>query len=164
LTLLGVATFMNAASAVPTVSSLGVGQAWMPAAFAFASSVINLVANLLLIPRFGINGAALAALLPQALVVPVFVYMVTRMLKFSLWQLLSHGFFRPAVCAAIQCGIILTLRHFVDSLAKLAVLCLASLAVYGLASIYGAITPVERRALFRMPALGSTLNVETSQI
>ncbi|MFZ0201935.1 MAG: flippase, partial [Candidatus Sulfotelmatobacter sp.] len=114
LTLLGVATFMNAASAVPTVSSLGVGQAWMPAAFAFASSVINLVANLLLIPRFGINGAALAALLPQALVVPVFVYMVTRMLKFSLWQLLSHGFFRPAVCAAIQCGIILTLRHFVD--------------------------------------------------
>jgi O-antigen/teichoic acid export membrane protein len=160
LGLLGVATFVNAASAVATVSSLGVGQAWMPAAFAFVSSVISLVANLLLIPRYGINGAAFAALLPQLLVVPLFVYMVTRMLKFSLWQLLSHGFLRPAVCATMQCAIILAFRQYVDSLVTLAALCLASLVVYGLASVFGAITPEERSALFRMPALGGKLKVE----
>jgi O-antigen/teichoic acid export membrane protein len=156
LSLLGTATFLNAVSAVPTVSSLGVGRAWMPAAFAFASSVINLAANLLLIPRYGINGAALAALLPQALVVPVFVYMVTRVLKFSLWQLLSHGFLRPAVCAGIQFVMILAFRQYVHNLMTLAGLCLASLGIYGLASVFGAITQEERAALFRIPALGTT--------
>ena len=154
LSLLGVATFVNAVSAVATVSSLGVGQAWMPAAFAFASSVISLVANLLLIPRYGINGAAFAALLPQVLVVPAFVYVVTRMLKFSLWQLLFHAFLRPAVCAAIQLGVILAFRQYVHSLMTLAALCLASLGIFAIASIFGAITSEERVALFRIPALG----------
>jgi O-antigen/teichoic acid export membrane protein len=152
LSLLGMATFLNAVSAVPTVSSLGVGQAWMPAVFAFASSVINLVANLLLIPRYGINGAAFASLLPQVLIVPVFVYAVTRMLKFSLWQLLSQGFLRPAVCAAMQLVVILALRQYVNSLVTLVGLCLASLGIYGLASMYGALTSEERSALFRIPA------------
>lgn len=148
LGLLGAATFLNVVSAVPTVSSLGVGQAWMPAAFTFAASVISLVANLLLIPRFGIKGAAFAALLPQLLVVPVFVYAVTRLLKFSLWRLVSHAYLRPAACAALQLVVILALRQYVNSLLTLAGLCLASVGIYGLGSIYGAITPEERSALF----------------
>ena len=160
LSLLGATTFLNAVSAVPTVSSLGVGQAWMPAAFAFAASVISLVANLLLIPRYGINGAAFAALLPQALVVPVFVYAVTRLLKFSLWQLVSQGFLLPAACAALQLVVILALRQYVNSLATLAGLCLASVGVFGLGSLYGAITPAERSALFRISS-GQQLNVES---
>jgi O-antigen/teichoic acid export membrane protein len=151
LSVLGAATFLNVVSAVPTVSSLGVGQAWIPAAFAFATSAISLVANLLLIPRHGINGAAFAALLPQALVVPVFVYAVTRLLKFSLWQLLAHAFLRPAVCAAIQLLIILALRQYINSLATLAAVCLAALGIFGFASFYGAVTPGERNALFRKP-------------
>ena len=60
LGLLGLSTLLNAVSAVPTVTSLGVGDAWMPTTFAFASSAINLPCNLLLIPRYGINGAAFA--------------------------------------------------------------------------------------------------------
>jgi len=62
LGILGVATFLGALSAVSTMTALGAGKAWMPAAFAIASSVINLVSNLLLIPRYGINGAAWGAL------------------------------------------------------------------------------------------------------
>ncbi len=153
LTLLGTATFLSAIGAVPTVTSLGVGNAWMPAAFAFASSVINLVSNLLLIPRYGINGAALASLLPQALVTPVFVYAVTRMLKFSLWEFFSHGLLRPLLCAAAQAGILFSLRSHVDSVVTLGALCVLSLCVYGALSFFGAITEEERRALFRLPSL-----------
>jgi O-antigen/teichoic acid export membrane protein len=154
LSLLGAATFMNAASAVATVTSLGVGRAWTPAWFAFVSFGINIAANLILIPRYGIKGAALAALLPQALVTPVFVYVITRILKFSPWQLLFHGFLRPAVCAAIELAAILALRQYVDGLLALCGLALASLSIYAVASTYGAITAEERVALFRMPALG----------
>jgi len=153
LCLLGAATFMNAASAVATVTSLGVGDAWTPAAFAFGSSAINIVANLYLIPRYGINGAAMGALLPQAVVTPAFVYVVTRNLKFSLWELLSHGFMRPTVCAVIECTIILSLRHYVNGLLSLGALAVVSLGAYALISLYGAITPEERGALFRTPAL-----------
>ena len=149
--MLGLATFMNAASAIATVSSLGVGQAWLPAASAFVTSAISLAANLVLIPQYGINGAAMAALIPQAVVVPVFVYVITKMLKFSLWELISHGFLRPLLCAAAQGGILLLFRSSVNSLFTLALVCLLSLCVFGVLSFFGAITKGERKALFRIP-------------
>jgi O-antigen/teichoic acid export membrane protein len=154
LSLLGATTFLIALSAVPTVSSLGVGNAWMPAAFAFGSSAINVVANLLLIPHYGINGAAFASLLPQALIVPPFVYVVTRMLKCSLWSVFSHGLLRPLLCASVQMAILFAFRGYVTSLLTLGVLCLASVGVYGVLSLFGAITHEERAALFRVRSLG----------
>lgn len=153
LMFLGAATFLNAASAVATVSALGVGRAWMPAGFAIASSIINLILNLILIPRFGIDGAALAALLPQVLVVPVFVCVVTRMLKFSQWQLFSHGYLRPFLSASIQVTVLLIFRKYVNSMITLGLLCLASLGVYAVASLFLAVTREERTALFRIPAV-----------
>lgn len=153
LALLGGATLLNAMSAVPTVTSLGVGEAWMPAVFAFASSAINLVSNFLLIPRFGINGAALASFLPQALVVPLFLYMVTRMIKVPLWEIFSHGFVRPLLCASAQFTFLFMFRRYVNSLLSLGVLCAVSLCLYGILSLSVAITHEERSAIFRRPAL-----------
>ncbi len=166
LTFLGLSTFANAASAVATVSSLGVGQAWRPAAFAFASSVISLAGNFLLIPRYGINGAAIAALLPQALVVPGFVYLVTRTLKFSLWQLVSQAFLRPACCAVAQAAILLSLRRHVNSLFTLILLCLLSACVYGILSLFAVITAEERKALFglRLSRSPRILNPDSSTV
>jgi O-antigen/teichoic acid export membrane protein len=148
LALLGAASFLNAASAVPTVTSLGVGRAWMPACFAGAGAVINLASNFLLIPRYGINGAALGALLPQALVVPFFVHVVTRTLKLSLWRLITDGFMRPLACAAVQFAILFSLRGYINSRISLVLVCLASLAVFGVLSIFTAIGNEERSALF----------------
>lgn len=153
LSLLGAATMLTAMSAVPTVTCLGVGEAWMPAAFAFASSLINLVANFLLIPRYGINGAAFASLLPQALVVPVFLYVVSRMIKFPIRELLFHGLLRPLLCAAVQLAFLLAFRRYVRSLLSLGVLCVLSLCLYGILSLSIAITQEERSAVFRRPAL-----------
>ncbi len=153
LCLLGIATLLIAMSAVPTVTSLGVGNAWMPAAFAFGSSVINLASNFVLIPRYGINGAALASLLSQALIVPPFMYAVTRMIRFSLWELFSHGLLRPLLCASVQFAVLCAFRRYVDSLFGLALLCVGSLCVFGLLALFGAISREERGALLRIPAL-----------
>ena len=69
LRVLGAATFLSAISGVATVTSLGVGQAWVPAAFAFASSGLTLLSNLVLVPvvavafgRAGSSGFNLAHL------------------------------------------------------------------------------------------------------
>jgi O-antigen/teichoic acid export membrane protein len=154
LSLLGAATFLNAASGVATVTSLGVGRAWMPSFFAIAASVVNVIANFVLIPRYGINGAALGALLPQALVLPIFVYVVTHQLKFSSRELFSHAFLRPMICGFLQFLVLLVFRRYVDSVITLVMLGLASLAIYGLAALYGAITREERNFIFRLPAFG----------
>ncbi len=149
LCLLGGATFLGAVGAVSTVTSLGVGEAWIPAAFAFASSVINLVSNFYLIPRYGINGAALAALLPQAIVIPVFVYVVARMIKFPMWDLITQALLRPMFCGAVQFLLLLSLRRYVQNLVSLGILCIVSALVYGLLALFLVITKEERTALFR---------------
>jgi O-antigen/teichoic acid export membrane protein len=153
LCLLGAATFLGAVGAVSTVTSLGVGNAWIPTVFAFASSLINLVSNLVLIPRYGINGAALASLLPQALTIPIFVYVVARMINFSLWKLFSHALMRPLLCGAVQAAILFSFRRNVTNLVSLILLGVTSLGVYGVLSLFVAITQAERNALFRVPFL-----------
>lgn len=153
LVLLAIATLLNALSAVPTVTSLGVGEAWIPAAFAFGSSVVNLTSNFLLIPRFGINGAAIASVLGEGLVTPIFVCVVTRMIQVPFWELFTQGIVRPLVCASVQFAVLLAFRRYADSLLGLATLCVASLAIFAFVSLFGAITQEERSALFRLSML-----------
>jgi O-antigen/teichoic acid export membrane protein len=148
LGILGVATFLGALSAVSTMTALGAGKAWMPAAFAIASSVINLVSNLLLIPRYGINGAALGALLPQAIVVPVFIVQTARSMRFSLGHMLWGVLVRPFACAAAQFAFLYFLQGFVGNLFQLMLLSASSLAVFGILVIFLAIDKDERDAFF----------------
>lgn len=152
LALLGASSFLNAVSAVPTVTSLGVGKAWVPARFALFGSAINLISNLLLIPHYGINGAAFGLFLSQIVVVPFFVYKVNHDLKLSLGRLISDAFFRPFACATIQLLVLMSLRSRVDSLFTLGVLAIVSLGIFGVLSFFSAISREERSALFRLPA------------
>jgi O-antigen/teichoic acid export membrane protein len=157
LALLGAATFLNAVSAVPTVTSLGVGRPWMPAVFAGVASVVNLVSNFLLIPRYGINGAAFAALLPQVIVVPFFLYKVTHGLNISSWRLISQALWKPFACAMAQFSLLLVFRGYISSVINLVILTIVSLCFFGVLSLFGAITQEERSALFRtaLPAANS---------
>ncbi|MBW5438029.1 flippase [Bradyrhizobium canariense] len=147
---LGAATFLSAISGVATVTSLGVGQAWVPAIFAFSSSGVTLLANLVLVPAYGINGAAFAALVPQMLVVPLFVFTITRMIGASHWELVSHGFLRPLICATVQLAMLFYFRPYANSLGNLAILCIVSLCTYGALSLFWATTQQERAALLRL--------------
>lgn len=150
LTLLGAAAFMQGLSAVPTITSLGVGRAWIPSLFAFAASAINLTSNLLLIPRYGINGAALAQLLPQAIVVPFFIITVNRLLKVHSWQLVKAALWRPLACAAIEAVFLFECRAYIDGLLSLAIVILLSLTVFGLLALVVGLSRDERLALLRL--------------
>jgi O-antigen/teichoic acid export membrane protein len=146
---LAAATLLNAISGVATATSLGVGRVWQPAAFAFGASAISLASNVALIPLYGINGAAFSFLLPQLIVAPLFVYVVTRTLAFPMLELLHYGFVRPIICASIQFLVLFFCREYVTSILALGLLCLASLCLYGLLSVFVAITSREREILFR---------------
>lgn len=150
LRVLGAATFLSAISGVATVTSLGIGQAWVPAGFVFVSSGVTLLSNLVLVPAYGINGAAFAALAPQILVVPLFVFTVTHRLKFSPRELFSHGFLRPLMCASVQFVILFYFRRYASDLGTLGILCFISVCVYGTLSLFWATTEQERSALLRL--------------
>ena len=153
LSLLGAATFLNIITGVPTATSLGMGRAWIPAGFAFATSAVSLVSNVIFIPRYGINGAAFAFLLPMLLLSPMFVYMITRSLNFSLWQLLHRGYLRPLICASVQSAILLFFRQYVNNIVTLGMLCFVSLCAYGVLSLFLVISQQERIALVRVLTL-----------
>jgi O-antigen/teichoic acid export membrane protein len=150
LMLLAAGTFLNAVSGVATATSLGVGRAWIPAAFAFATSVLSLISNVALIPFYGIVGAAWAFLLPQLLSAPLFVSVVTRMLNFSLFNLLQRGFLPPLICGSVQFAVLFFFRQYVNSLLTLVMLCFGSLGLYVVLSFFLVITRHERSVLFRM--------------
>jgi O-antigen/teichoic acid export membrane protein len=147
LSLLGVASFLGAMSAVSTVTALGAGRAWMPASFAVGSSIINLVSNLLLIPRYGINGAALGQLLPQAIVVPVFLLVTIRTLKFSVGKVLVEGLLRPLLCATVQFVFLILLGGFVKNTLEVMLLASTSLVLFGILALLVAASAAERDAL-----------------
>ncbi len=148
LALLGAATFLSAMSAVSTVTALGAGRAWMPAGFAIGSSVINLIANFALIPRYGIIGAAMGALVPQAIVVPFFIYKTTQDLRFSLRGVLMDSLCRPLLCALPQFAFLYFLQGFVTNLFQLMALSASSLILFGILAFFVAASRQERRELF----------------
>ncbi len=153
LSVLALASFLTALTAVPTVTSLGIGRAWVPAYFALATSAINLFCNFTLIPRYGITGAALGQLVPSAVVAPVFVYAVTRTLKLSVFHFFMAAFARPLACAAIQCLTLYAFRSYISTLASLAVISGLSGCLFIVLSISFVLTPQERSALFRVPTV-----------
>ena len=149
LSLLSAATFANAVSAVPTVTALGVGRAWIPANFALITSAINLGATLLLVPLYGIKGAALGLLLSQAGIVPLFVYSVNQTIGLSSWRFISEALLRPLLCAGVQFLVLYQFRFSMHNLLDLAVCCLLSISVFGACALFVALTQRERIATYR---------------
>jgi O-antigen/teichoic acid export membrane protein len=150
LSLLGLAAFLNAFSAVPTVTSLALNRAWLPSMFGFATSAVNLVANFILVPRYGINGAALAQLIPQAVMVPFFIVGVNRMIDLRPWKFIRQALLGPLACAVVQSVFLIGLSPYTNSLATLSITILASLGLFAVLALFSAVTEEERLALMRL--------------
>jgi O-antigen/teichoic acid export membrane protein len=164
LCIIGIATFMNAITAVPTVTSLGVGRPWMPSVFSTASSVASLAANLLLIPRYGVNGAALALLLSELVGGAPFIYLINRRLGVTPLRFISDVVARPFVCTMAQLLVLLAARNYINGLISLIVAALISVLVFGLCALFVAMTTDERRALFALAAPGVSFFRQLFQI
>jgi O-antigen/teichoic acid export membrane protein len=150
LVLLGISAYLNAISAVPTVTILGVGRPWIPTVYAMSGSVINIAANILLIPRYGITGAAMGALLPQAIVVPIFAYHVNRVVELPFWKFFSRAFFRPFVCGVIQFAVLIIFRGYITNFMTLALLSTISLCLFGVLCWFTVLGQSERSEVYEI--------------
>ena len=148
LTILALAYYMTSLTAVPSSVVHGIGRPEVNAFFSVGTGVLNVVFCLLLIPRFGLLGAAYANL-TNGLVVPFYLHYVERhLLKLDTMQMLQKVYLGPMLLGA---GILLfgtlVLAPRIGSLGEAILTILFSVILYGLLALILGIIDREDRLL-----------------
>jgi len=100
-----------------------------------------------LIPAYGVVGAAVATVITVSVLVGVELFVVVRELPLSATAL-AYDTGRAGVITAVMSGVVLALLPYVSGLGTLAALVGAGLGVWAvLATLSGVIDPVEVRAV-----------------
>lgn len=103
LRIFAIAYLFITASAAPVVVSEGMNKPNIPAFFASFGALINLSSALILIPKYGIYGAAWALLINCILQVPVFVWFVSKkVIEVSILELLKSAYLKPFLAALVS--------------------------------------------------------------
>jgi len=112
LRILALAYIFSALSAAPVIISDGLGKPQISAYFGIMGAVINLVLALILIPQFGIKGAALAMLINSALMVPIMILVVNNsVIKINHLVVLKESMLKVFLATAISLIISLIFSH-----------------------------------------------------
>jgi O-antigen/teichoic acid export membrane protein len=140
---LAVAFLIHAISVVPIIVSEGVGKPEVNNGFAVASAVVTVPLVLLLVPRLGIVGAAIAFFVSSVtLTVPFIFYASRRFAQVGIRQLVSESLLRPFIAAALAGAVGALMRPFVTGLGSLLLAILLVSALYALAvKLLSAVTP-----------------------
>src|SRR5207249_7864709 len=80
LQLLAGGFFFNILAYVPYVLAQGIGRPWISAKYSLLNGIANVILFLLLIPRLGIVGAGAGYFISEALLMPIFIWEVNRIL------------------------------------------------------------------------------------
>jgi O-antigen/teichoic acid export membrane protein len=117
---------INIFSTIPAITSDSVGRPGVTTAFSVAAAVANVALSLLLIPLYGILGAALAIAINSATNVPVFIWYVhRRVIDLPLARVFRTSVAAPLAAAVLSWLPMLLLLRLVDGPATLALaLCL----------------------------------------
>jgi O-antigen/teichoic acid export membrane protein len=136
---------------VLAVACDAVGRPGVTTAFSMVGAVFNVSLCLLLIPRFGITGAAAVILCQSLVFLPTFIWFSSRrVLSLRIGELLRRSIVRPAAAAAISAVAMLLLLPLVHGWETLVAAFVASLAVYAVAArAVGAYDAVDRGAALR---------------
>ncbi len=129
LQLLTLGFFLNILGHVPFTIAQGAGWPSLSAKFSILNAVVALLLFRLLIPRYGIDGAAAAFLISEMLVMPLFVHSVNRHLGVGWKSLLLRAYLPAAVCGTVASSVLVVLGSRVSSVAGL-------FAAVGLALIF----------------------------
>jgi O-antigen/teichoic acid export membrane protein len=130
LSLLALGFLVNSFTYVPYQVLQSTHYADTAAKGAVVYGAVNLTLFVLLIPRFGIVGAAIAFLLGQILFVPWFVRKSNRLLGVRWRALFAASYARVFIAASLACSACWFLRAWVDSLLTLASVITAGLLLY----------------------------------
>ncbi|HXF04839.1 MAG TPA: oligosaccharide flippase family protein [Blastocatellia bacterium] len=149
LRLLAFGFFLASFSALPCVVAEGVGRPELPALFATLSAVLNLGFALLLIPRWGINGAALSLILNAAIQVPLFLAQVNRkIVGIRPGEYISRILLRPLLAAGPPTAFLVVAAPEATTWLRLALILLAGGTLYLVSCLLcGCIEPGERLKL-----------------
>lgn len=102
LALLSFSSFFASLSTIPAFLLDGIGKPRVNAFFAVQSAVMNIILCFLLIPRFGVNGAAFAGLANGLLVAFYLVTVDKKILHIGLLRILVDIWARPLAAALLQ--------------------------------------------------------------
>ncbi|HVE12586.1 MAG TPA: oligosaccharide flippase family protein [Elusimicrobiota bacterium] len=131
---------------VPNAVAIGCGRPWYLSAVSVGQAAVSLAAWGLLIPRFGILGAAAGALAAQA--VPALAYLRAvhgRVLGLPARRFAVEALAAPALSGAAALALLLPLHHLADSWPRLALA--AAAGVCAAAAVSWALAPSEDREL-----------------
>lgn len=154
LQLLTLGFFLNILGHVPFTIAQGAGRPLLSAKFSVLNAVVALLLFKLLIPRYGIDGAAAAFLISEMLVIPLFVHSVNRFLGVGWKSLVLRAYLPAAVCGTLASVVLTVIASRVSSLAGLvAAVCLA-LIFYAIAVLVCGLDSQERAQIqFRLSVL-----------
>ena len=140
---LAAASLIQAIAVVPIIVSEAVGKPEVNNGFAVLSAIVTVPLVLILVPRLGIEGAAIAYFITSITLTLAFIfYAVRRFAQVGIRQLISESLLRPLLAAGIA-GIVGALIHpLVTGLVSLMLAVLLVVALYALAvRLVSAITP-----------------------
>jgi O-antigen/teichoic acid export membrane protein len=150
LQLLAIGYGLNTFSTIPAITSDSKGRPGVTAAFSVVSTAVNVGASLLLIPRFGINGAALAIVINSVVLVPYFVWYVHRnVINVPVVLMLRRSLMLPALATVLSLPVMIVLRALIHGLGTLALVSIASLGVYFILSLLVRTYDAQERTLLR---------------
>lgn len=136
LVFLSISSFFASMSTIPAFLLDGIGKPRVNAFFAVQSAVMNISLCLLLIPRYGVNGAAFAGL-ANGLV--VFLYLVTvdkKILHIGLLRIFTDIWARPLAAALVQGALTaFFVAQFISGVATLVLGLVVSFGLFCLASL-----------------------------
>jgi len=144
LQLLAAGFLINIFGHVPLATAQAMGEPWLAAEFAFLDGAVSLLFFVVLIPRYGAAGAAIAFAIGQLAVVPLLVHAVNRRLGVTWKTLVTQSYWRPLVCAVAGFVFLLICRPFVFSIWRLMIFGFLSLSVFGLIALVAAVDDRER--------------------
>ena len=145
------ALLIQSVAIIPVTFCEAMGRPEINNSFAVASALIHIPLVLLLVPRFGITGAAMALFINSATQTVVFIVYASRTLfHVSLTELIRRTFVRPLAAAALTAGLAyFAARPFIQSRLTLVLALVVLPIVYlGIAFLLSAIT---REDLARIP-------------
>lgn len=102
LRILAISYFFASISAPGVIIADASGRPQIPAIFALISAIINVSAAFILVPKFGIEGAAWALLINFISQVPIFLIFINKyIVKISNLEVLSKSYIRPITSGII---------------------------------------------------------------
>lgn len=140
--------FFNIAVHVPYVVAQGVDRPWISARYSLLNGTANLVLFLILIPRFGILGAAAGFFASELAIAPLFVWEVNRAVGVPFQRLAREAYLGPLCCGIAWCLLLRALAPRAGSLADVILYGTLAVCGYGVLAFASAIERRERAVIF----------------